>query len=56
MSDGPAQPSMALHSLARHGLASTPLDIQAHQHGGAQIELLGQLCDVDVHRDQVVLV
>lgn len=51
MSDGPAQPSMALHSLA-----ASPVDVQPHQHGGAQIELLGQLCDVDVHRDQVVLV
>lgn len=35
------------HGWAWHG---------AHQHGGAQVELLGQLRDVDVHGDQLVLV
>lgn len=41
-------------SIAQHSMAASPAGGQAHQHGGAQIELLGQLCDVDVHRDQVI--
>lgn len=34
-----------LPSCSQHG---------THQHGGAQVELLSQLCDVDVHRHQLI--
>jgi len=40
-------------NITQRGMASSPVGGQAHQHGGAQVKLLGQLRDVDVHGDQV---
>lgn len=41
-------------NMAHHAMVASLVGGQTHQHGSAQIKLLGQLRDVDVHRDQVI--